>query len=246
MARWIVELVGERADLELIREELNVPSCRIAMVGDRVRLLSDRFDTCGGAAEVMIEAERLCANMNAVAKLFLGVDDPIKVGDRVIEQLEDGKERRHVLASCRMDIQFRARAKATVLGPDGQEIPPQEPISGRAMKLAMADAEVSRVLDYFREGTWGALYKVVEAIEHDAGGRPELEKKGWVDRDEIRRFKESAENPEAAGRESRHHRYKGQRKPEKPMSKRDATRIVGTLLRKWIEAKPPSESAPSP
>lgn len=229
-----MELVGERSDLELLREKMSIPSCRIEIEGDRVRLVSDRFDACGESSEIRIEAEKICANLNAIAKLYLGVADSIKVGDRIIERCEDGTRRRSIFFPGRVSAK---PSTTSGVGPDGREIPPPEHSLTRTMQLAIADAEVAVVLGYFREGRWGDLYKVVEAIEHDVGGGDQLQKKGWVDWDQVRRLKECAENPDAAGAEARHHKYKGQRRPADPMRKREATGLVGELLRRWIEAK---------
>ena len=84
--------------------------------------------------------------------------------------------------------------------------------------------------------SWVGLYRIIEAVEAEMGGRDPLVKAGWVSRDELRRFKHTANSPVASGALSRHGR-ESSAPPKLPMLLADADPLVAGIVMSWLEAR---------
>ena len=84
--------------------------------------------------------------------------------------------------------------------------------------------------------SWVGLYRIIEAVEAEMGGRNPLVKAGWVSRDELRSFKHTANSPIASGALSRHGR-EFTAPPKLPMLLADAEPLVAGIVMSWLEAR---------
>ncbi len=92
-------------------------------------------------------------------------------------------------------------------------------------------AWVLRLIGYDFE-TWSGLYKIYEAIEADVGNIP---RKGWCTKTELRKFKQTANSPEALGVHARH--GKVIQAPPDPVSLSSAKSLIRRLLNEWFKMK---------
>ncbi|MCX7514247.1 hypothetical protein ACFWZ3_05415 [Frateuria sp. GZRR35] len=67
--------------------------------------------------------------------------------------------------------------------------------------LVQREAVVEDVFKYMQGplDDWSNLGRIIEAIEHDLGGRDSLVALGWVDAQAIKTFRATANNPKVAG-----------------------------------------------
>jgi hypothetical protein len=113
--------------------------------------------------------------------------------------------------------------------------PPSAPRSVRLAKLALRDDIVSRTLRFYaREGReWSGLYKIIEAIEEDAGG---IVARGWSSEKKLSRFKHSCNSRTVAGDGARHGSEWNQ-PPKSPMSLREAIAFAHGIHQAWLDLR---------
>jgi hypothetical protein len=84
---------------------------------------------------------------------------------------------------------------------------------------------------------WVDLYKVYEIIREDI--RPaKMHENGWVTRQDLNAFGDSANRPDVSGADARHARRPG-RTPTDTMSLQQARQFIGDLLIRWIDGLQP-------
>lgn len=98
-------------------------------------------------------------------------------------------------------------------------------------KLTCKNKKLAQVLAFINNDnykSWMTLYKIQEIIKSDC----KLEKL-QVSKSKLRRFKQTANHPEASGPDSRHGFLKGQ-PPEIPMKLNEAVEFIEDIIEKWI------------
>ena len=110
---------------------------------------------------------------------------------------------------------------------------PAEPVVAW-LELSKRDAHVKRALYLIKDEfeTRSGLYKVYEVIQEDVGNIP---KKGWCNLAELKRFKQTANSPEALGVDARHGEMIPA--PPDPMSLSSAKSLIRRLLDEWFKEK---------
>jgi len=63
---------------------------------------------------------------------------------------------------------------------------------------------IARALLHIREPNWWNLFKVYEIIKEEVGGDKEIQKTGWVTKEELSLFWQTAQSWEALGDAARH------------------------------------------
>ena len=71
MTRWLVELVGEQADLERLAASFNHSDCTVTIGADGCRLKSVRFGILDDPDVVRGDAAKLVEAMNLIARTRL-------------------------------------------------------------------------------------------------------------------------------------------------------------------------------
>jgi hypothetical protein len=169
MPNWLVRLKGEKFDLEDFPSLLRSPEYTVIEENGSYYLKSSDFDSLSSADEVRERAIAIIDMLNGAMKLhihnFRGVFE-----DGVTLIKEDGS--RHHYAYLGGTIAARAKVSATVTTSNGtQQIAPQPSNVESWLSLAKGDKAVADSLHFFRENTWGSLYKVYEIIKDDVGGK---------------------------------------------------------------------------
>ncbi|AGG87625.1 MULTISPECIES: hypothetical protein [Rhodanobacter] len=233
---WIVELNGDQHSLC----ELEA-SCRgegpIVLVSGHYRLDSALFAQVDDYESAETIAQREVGYLNGYARLFLATHWKIAVGN--ISREEPDKPKVHY-ATITDGLVVSARLVGIRLGDDEGVF--QEPDLGPGLRawraLVQEEQVVADVQQYLRGplDDWSNLGRIIEAIEHDAGGIDKLIATGWIDARSLKRFHATANNPLVAGVTARHgaRKYKA---PGSPMDTHEAQSLITGIARKWIIAK---------
>jgi hypothetical protein len=123
-------------------------------------------------------------------------------------------------------LRSRFHAAGFVISRDGIPVPPPPPGPSKVQVWA----ELSETLDqlgdalvYVGRGGWFDIYKATECLEDWAGGKNHLERKQWVDANELRLLKRTAN--------SHRHRAGGAiPPPPKPISLERAMEMLAKLI----------------
>jgi hypothetical protein len=156
--------------------------------------------------------------------IFLG-SRPLKL-ENVVEVLSDGTYRRHAFAEVSGTLmRLCSRATGIVTGgisekPTPQPSNVQKAIEGAALKELLADA----LIYIGRAPSWFDIYKALECVEELFGGERKFLAVSWVDSDETKRLKRTAN--------AFRHATKKFEPPPEPFELMAAHQVVASLIRR--------------
>jgi hypothetical protein len=235
MVEWFVRITGENFDLEKLSKSLNSPELCVIQEGPDFSLKSADFNSLKDADDVRNRAIEILSLINGAARLALGMRKPLAV-DCVVKVNDDGAPQFFV--RCSSGISLRVSASMSVVAADGtvrdqEESPQADPIPNWIV-IAQRDTNVAKVLRLFGAGNhgWVSLYRIYEVIVNDVGN---IAEKGWATKNEIIRFKQTANSPDAIGDDARH--GKEIPPPPNPMLSSEAKSFVETIIYKWLHSK---------
>lgn len=220
-------------DLERLAEAFTEAPVTIAKDGERYRLHDESLGDSDDADSVRAALRRTLMRINAVARLQLGNDhDDVRLGP--LGSANDGG----VVTwhdSGTLVSRARSSAKATIVGPAGEIIPPPPSLLPVQLQLATSDPTVDDALYFLQRADpdWVELYKAYEIVRADVG---KIEDHSWASKRELSRFTGTANHPNAAGRTARHARMSTPALPD-PMTLQDARALIRRVVRAWITAK---------
>jgi hypothetical protein len=237
MSHWCVEVVGDRADLNMLTGSMSTGSTSITMEADKFILRCDAFDGLDAARSVAQKAKQILSALSGATRLALGGHTSMAVGG-VYRVRDDGGRDTFIITETG-NLQIRGfPATVVVTRSDGTEeihrpadrIPPW-------LALATTDDAVAKALRLRDDESlgWVELYRIYEVIESDVGGSA-MVANGWASKRDIRRFKHTANSVAAAGDQARHGRETGTR-PAKPLTLSEARALVDALLQAWLANK---------
>ena len=221
MMEWFVLLIGENSDLEELSNSLNSPELCVIQKNppeppgpDFILKLTD-FNFIEDTDDVINMADEIISEINGAARLFIGL-------------------RKHIWG-----ISLGVSASTPIVSADGtvhdqENIHQVDSIPG-CIAIARHDVNVAKVLRLYGadDHDWVSLYRIYEVIESDVGN---IAKKGWATKNEIKRFAQTANSPDASGDDSRH--GAGNIPPPKdPMPISEAKFLVKTIIHKWLRSK---------
>ncbi|MBN1762727.1 MAG: hypothetical protein JW878_06605 [Methanomicrobia archaeon] len=235
---WYVEITGESFDLEELSKSLNSPELCITQEGNAFILKSTDFNILKDANEVRTRASEILSLINGSARLALEMRKPLEVGS-VVEITDDGKRRLFDLIEFAGCCFGRVSVSTTIVKANGtvqeQESHQADPIVDW-IAIARYDTNVATVLRLFNKNLdWVNLYRIYEVIESDVGGIDNIIEEEWTTKRTIKRFKYTANSPDAIGDESRH--GKKLMPPKDPMTFPEARSLIKTLAHKWLSSK---------
>ncbi len=229
MARWQVQLSGQRIDLEELPRLFDQPAARVTDSPDGFILESESFEQLGSAREVREHASTLLPIINGAARLSYSAYRPAVLGG-VYERTPSGRN----VNVFPEPGEFRIKGGAVLVTASGSAPtlpPPAE--SNRWLTMAAADATARQVLSLLSKDpcTWVELYKVMEVLEaHD--GMPLASSLG-ISNNELSRFSQTANSVHAIGDDARHAKNSIPA-PKKPMTLPEAKRLIFNWARAWL------------
>ena len=253
MTRWLVKLAGNESDLDALVKLNTEPDFRVTNKDEAYYLTCVEFDQMQEAAEVYAATkDALLPDINGLMQLRNADSQSVSV-DCVVQQNADGSQTtaRYLFGTARIVASAGLTAEAVVIGPDGTVVPSPEPANFQARrKLARKHAEVRQALAYWfacdatAPDFWVNAYKVFEVIRGDiAGGRgkgqgtEEMKRRGWAMQDEIRSFKESANNHAISGDKARHASTQPLEPGIAPLHEGEALALIKRMLECWLDWK---------
>ena len=229
---WYVVLGGDESDLEDWRYVLNEPFDPVAVKDQKERkiLYSRQFENCRTAEEVRSRALVIISRLNGAMAMSNGTR-PVQLAN-VLQIDEDENEKSHVFAEMSAIELFRVkvRATATVLGPDGEPVPPPPPQASPPQTwndLAEANEDVSDLLSELGKAeSWIDLYKVLEVATVIMGSRNALYALCDGQESKFRDLQRTA---------NFHRHARGHSLPGNPPTLREATSLTKWLVSRVLE-----------
>lgn len=228
MPKWLVRLKGEGFDLEDFPELFCLSKAKVIKEGGSFYLESSEFNPLTSAKEVRERGRVLIKLINVVTNFnrdkFPGISE-----DAIIRVEDDGKWHGYLFLESRVTIRTKTRGKLTVIAADGSEKVATQPSAHESLfEVAQKYSVVFDALSFYQDGTWDSLYKALETIENDVGGK--IIKDDWVAKSDIDLFTQTAQL-------YRHASSKKYKPPSKPMTLSKARILIKTILSQWISSK---------
>lgn len=233
MAKWSVQISGDEFDIEDLPKWFKDPELQVVKESDGYYLKSTLFESMTDATLVRTKACYLMELIVGSAKLFRPDIREIKLGS-VTEKTPNGHKEHHVLLASNINI--RSKVSSISLVVDGKEESDHIPRPAEWAKIAGKNRIVRQALKFWVTGykDWINLYKVLEVIESDVGGK--IYVNGWAPKAAVNRFTQTANSYSALGNDARHAKNHIP-PPAKPMNIKEACSLIKVLLEKWIDSK---------
>jgi hypothetical protein len=214
---WGVGLSGDDFDLEDWFDTLKEPfDPWVLHEGDNYILRTFEFQSCKSAEEVLNNAIPLIDVLNGAMRV---TKRSHPVSYRGVYQLfRDGWRQPHIFPP-RAATNLRAKVHAGTQTPS----PPRRNNVQVWVELSDTSDHLSDALVYIGRGGWFDIYKAIECLEDWAGSQSDLENKQWVDANEFRLMKRTAN--------SQRHRAGGKwSPPSNPMSQDRSMELLAKLI----------------
>jgi len=235
MSEWYVRLEGRKCDLQELSKLFSLPNPIVCEEHGEYILKSRMFSELEDSNEVFDMATHILELVHGVAKLILGDFEAVRA-DAVWRFDEEGHKRVAMIFSETIAMTARASMTTTAVtanGPIDSEQSSSE--SNSWLGAALRHNDMAKALLFMREPNWYNLFKVYEVIRDAIGGKREILKSGWVTKQELSLFCQTAQSWEAVGDAARH-AAKKYITPKDPMSLSRATSLITGLLCNWIES----------
>lgn len=234
-------LLGDTSDLASLAQSLTGADVNISYDGKDYVLTSSLFVE-EEAKAIKEKADDIVASLNGGIRIALDATKTISIGS-VYRQHNDGRRDTTVFPDP-IVIQARVSVPTICLTHvDGtvERFHPTDPVEKWTL-LALNDKHVSDVLKIISLGNldWVNLYRIIEIVEKDVGGREIIVNNGWGTDSSIKLFKRTACSPGAVGLEARHGAENTQ-PPENPMPISEARAMIISIIHAWLRPKTDSE-----
>lgn len=233
MENWLVRLKGEEFDLEILPPLLHSTKLSIIKENNSYYLKSSDFDSLKSADEVRESAIAIIKRLNGTMMLFNHNFHSISE-DGVLLVEKNGKRCFHLYLEGSIKMRSRVSANFKATTPNGiQQIDPQYSTVESWINLAKSDKIIADALHFFKKGTWISFYKVYEIIKDDIGSQQAIIKSGFVKKQKLKRFTQTAQSSLALGDEARHASKKC-KPPAKPMTFDEAKSFIREFIISWF------------
>jgi hypothetical protein len=231
MARWLVQLNGERVDLQEFLGDFPDGEIHVLEEDGIVYLAGPAFEALGDAGAVSHAAEEHLAAMFAAARLSWSSLRQPSLG-ATYRHHDDGHRDAFIFVEGRIEPRSRLYAMAVSTGP-APAVPRPTPAQDRLSK-SLASAPLQAAMEIWSQPapTWPQLYRLLGELEGHLGQT--VAKAGFCSDAERTRFTQTA-NSKAAGLDARH-AHGEVKPPKKPMTLKDARTFAGALLAKTLDA----------
>lgn len=213
---WLVKLQGASYDLNELESIFIFPLVMVINKDGAFYLKSTSFSSIQKPGEVLQEAKHLLEVVNGAAKLHLDYYGHVEVVNSIIGFDEQGNAHKFGFGfGTGQPINESNKAPAAVQ---------------TWLAKADHDRQVADALRFFSEPSWFNLYKIYELIRDHAG---DVANHGWVTKNDLTRFTQTAQSQDSIGDAARHasKKFKAHREP---MTLIDARSFIKGLLLKWL------------
>jgi len=235
-ARWLVEIVGDRADLDMLARSMSGTDPSVTDEGGKFVLGSEAFSKLADARAVSETARAMLSVLSGLVRLTLQGRSSFDVGS--IYRLHDDRRRDPIVVVKTEHLEIRSyppiviqqRSDGTRVGRSrADDVAGLFGAAGR--NLAMSKA--MRLRNQANLG-WVELYRLLEVVATEIP-LADMAANGWTTKAELKRFQHTANSVAAAGDLARHG-AETTRPPASPMSLAEAQGLVDKILRHWMIA----------
>jgi hypothetical protein len=225
MARWLVQLSGERADLEEFPRWF--PDGEVSAIEENKAffLVGPAFENLPNAEAVLGEAVRALDRFTAVISLLWpGLRKPT-----VSHVIREADGRRDVFAFLSASISGRSKVQAVLGSVDVTQQKPQRTQAQELLRRATGNPHLEVALSLWADQmrSWPRLFRIMEEIEEHLG-KP-VDAAGLCSDNQRKRLRTTANNAEVAGADARHATGKFDL-PSNPMTLPEATEFLRQML----------------
>ncbi len=237
MKEWMVQLNGDKWDLNELPKELYSSECSVVEEHGSYYLKSSDFNCLKQPGEVLQAATLLMEHANGVAKLRLSGFHNVAVSHRVIGIDDEGERQLFVLVTDSWEFRDKITVTHGDTKADGSVKPPKESTQAKSyIELVKRDKNVADALRFFTDVNWVNLYKVWEIVADDLGNQRKIYKNNWATKGDLNRFTQTAQSRHELGDQARHAHSKFL-PPADPMLLTEAESLMRIILRKWVDQK---------
>lgn len=230
---WRIILSGNSAELGDLSQALTGADVTIRREGEEYVLRASSLQALDSADAVKDEAERLIAHLDGAARLAFNARTPICV--KTIGYWDEGGKR--YFLSLTTAAPTRSTLGSALLFEDAyaEEMTSPNPLAVW-VRIADDNENVAKALRLLgnRRMNWGDLYRLIEVVEYDLGGRDEIKKRGWATEDALARFRHTANSVAVSGDNARHGK-EYTRPPARPLTLDEGQAFVESVIRAWLE-----------
>lgn len=226
MSRWLVQIQGERLDLEEFTKWF--PSGDVHAVEEEGQffITGPALNGMADIDTVLKRATEALDEFSAVIFLLWDAFRKPSIGQVV---REDDAGKRSAYSFFTGIAAARSKVSGVLVDAGGAAAPPATTQAQDLLSAARRSVNLSEALKVWANPirTWGRLYRVMEEIQKHFG-KP-VDQVGLCSSSEVERFTRTANTAEVAGLEARHATSRFQ-PPNQPMSLQEATSFVSRLL----------------
>jgi hypothetical protein len=226
MARWLVQLSGERADLEEFPRSFPDGEVFAIEENEAFFLVGHAFEVLSDAQTVLGEAVRVLDRFTAaISLLWPSLRKP--TATHVFRETDEGRRNAFVFLSAGLSMRAKVHAVAVSVGETQQvpQITQAQELLERTSGSPHLEQALSLWADQMR--SWPRLYRIMEEIEQHLGKRVDVA--GLCTANQRERFTRTANTAEVSGPDARHATGKFAA-PSNPMSLPEATEFVRKML----------------
>lgn len=241
--KWKVFLNGYLNDLRELCEFFRSGKICVFKEEERYFLYCDKFENKETGAEVKNLADKLIRNINGITILKKIIHQPIEL-DFIQMNLKNGKKKNFKYLTAKVVITTKTSANLQGFNKEGKEIigKPTHNLITEYVAKSLDNEEVNKLFDIIlkEKYKWQKLYPILELIQDDLGGKQDeqIVKKGWASKKELRRFRDTSNNPDVIGLDSRHiKKRKGKPSKDKPMQLSEAENFINRIANYWLNEK---------
>lgn len=226
MRKVLVELEGDKLDIEELQSGLSSGNWTITKEGCKYYLNSDILDELSTNRQIADKAAEFIDIINGAANILYIDHGKVKIGNHKI--VKDNKTN-YVLMTETGYCKLKSQPRKTFLVED-KEI--SKPTIETWLVKSQTNRDILDILHFFNEITWWNLYKIYEIIRDDVGGQKGLTKIG--NKTELNHFTQAAQSRELLGDKARH-ASKKYKPPTNKLTIDHATDIIVRLFKNWLD-----------
>jgi hypothetical protein len=241
--KWKVFLNGYLNDLKELCEVFRSGKICVFKEEERYFLYCDKFENKETDAEVKNLANKLIKIISGITILKKIIHQPIEL-DFIQMNLKNGKKKNFKYLTGKVVITTKTSANLQGFNKEGKEIigKPTHNLITEYVAKSLDNEEVNKLFDIIlkEKYKWQKLYPILELIQKDFSRRKDEQtvKKGWATKKELRRFKNTSNNPDIIGLDSRHIiKKKGKPSKDKPMPLSEAENFINRIANHWLNEK---------
>lgn len=226
MARWLVQLEGERFDLDEFPYWFPAGEIFAVPDGEKVFLAGEGFEMLEDAGQVRERGLQALDEFSAIIALLWPSLQRPRIGT-VFREADNGSRVGHVFLSGSLQARSKVRATLSVSGTPQTDPAPTQAQTLLERSRSNPHLQTATLIWADENRTWPRLYRILEELERFL--LEPANKAGLCSSNERDRFTRSANTAEVAGKDARHASGKYE-PPGNPMSLEEATSFVRRLL----------------